>query len=241
MTAAREGFDGSDVSVVVGVYNNAATIAEAIESILAQTVPPGEVLVVDDGSTDGSGDVARAFGERVRVVRQANEGVSGARNRGVAETSRPLIAALDADDRWAPRKLELQLPALVPWVEAVSCHVAQVPQSEWSSVLAGDRPPTSVLHGPVWETLLIRREAFARIGPFDTSYKVAEQIDWWSRAADAGLRLVAVDEPLVFRRLHADNHGLRNMDKRSEYARAVHAALVRRRAAASAASPALEE
>jgi glycosyltransferase involved in cell wall biosynthesis len=231
MTDPASQFRSTDVSVVINVFNNAVTIGEAIESVLSQTCPPGEVVVIDDGSTDGSGDVARSFGRRVRVLPQPNLGISAARNRGVAEARGMLIASVDADDRWVLTKLERQLPLLVDGVEAVSCHVAQVLNQDWRDVVYEGRAPENVKRGPVWQSLVIRHTAFDRIGGFDPAYRIAEQVDWWTRAADAGLRLVTVPEPLVYRRLHAENHGIRQWAHRSEYARAVHAALRRRRAA----------
>ena len=233
MTSGNSQLTSRDVSVVLTVFNNAATIGEAIDSLLGQTHPPGEVLVVDDGSTDGSGDVARSFGSPVRVVRQENRGISASRNRGVAETSGALIASVDADDRWALNKLERQLPLLAPDIEAVGCLVAQVRDADWQAIVYDGSTPTTVLRGPLWQTLLIRREAFERVGEFDTRYRIAEQVDWWTRAQDVGLRLVTVDEPLVYRRLHAENHGIRQQAHRAEYAHAVHAALKRRRRAAT--------
>ncbi len=229
MTGSEPAWGSGQVSVLITVFNNADLIGEAIESVVGQSMPPGEVLVVDDGSTDGSAGVARSFGDRVRVVRQENLGVSRARNRAVAESRLPLIASVDADDRWAANKLELQLPLLVGDVEAVGCLVAQVPEAEWQQVAIDGGNPTQVLRGPVWESVLIRRASFLRVGEFDPTYRLAEQLDWWSRAADAGLRTATVERPLVFRRLHADNHGIRNRQLRDEYVRAAHAALVRRR------------
>ena len=228
-------FQSSDVSVVITVFNNATTIGEAIESVLRQTRPPGEVLVIDDGSTDGSGEVARSFGDRVRVQRQENRGISLSRNRGVAETHGTLIASVDADDSWAPMKLERQLPLLDAGVEGVTCHLAQVHDRDWQDIVHRGKPPALVMRGPLWETLVVRREAFDRVGGFDPRYRIAEQVDWWMRAADCGLSLVDVDEPLVYRRLHDHNHGLRQRAHRAEYARAVLIGLQRRRAAAIAA------
>ena len=231
-------FQSSDVSVVITVFDNVTMIGEAIESVLGQTRPPGEVLVIDDGSTDGSGDVARSFGDRVRVVRQENQGISASRNRAISETRGALIASVDADDRWAIHKLERQIPLLVSGVEGVTCHVAQVHESDWHAVVNGHREPEQVMRGPTWETLVIRREAFERVGGFDERYRIAEQIDWWMRAADCGLSLAVIEEPLVYRRLHNENHGIRHRDLRgAEYVRAIGTALRRRREAATAPDP----
>ena len=96
-----------DISVVIPLYNKAAEIGRAVRSVLAQTLPPREVIVVDDGSTDGGADVVeRMASSVVRLVRQENRGVSAARNRGIAMASGRYVALLDGDDRWQPQYLE---------------------------------------------------------------------------------------------------------------------------------------
>src|SRR3990167_8128796 len=97
------------VSVVIPTYNYARYLPQAIDSVLGQTYPHIEVVVVDDGSTDESRDVLRAYGSRIRWVQQERQGVSAARNRGVRESRGDLVAFLDADDRWLPTKLERQV------------------------------------------------------------------------------------------------------------------------------------
>jgi len=100
------------VSVVVPTYNRASLLVDAVRSILSQTVPPREVLVVDDGSTDDTAAVCATFPAPVRHIRQPNAGVSAARNRGIAEACGDWIALADADDVWLPTKLEVQLAAV---------------------------------------------------------------------------------------------------------------------------------
>ena len=100
------------VSCVIPVYNGARYLAESIESVLAQEYRPLEVIVVDDGSTDGTGAVLDAFGDRIRSFRQENGGPSVARNRGMEMSRGEFIAFLDADDLWVPDKLRLQLDAM---------------------------------------------------------------------------------------------------------------------------------
>jgi glycosyltransferase involved in cell wall biosynthesis len=100
------------VSVVIPTYNRAQFVGEAIESVLGQTARPLEIIVVDDGSTDDTEAVCRKFGAQIRYIRQANGGVSAARNHGIRESRGDLIAFLDSDDRWAPEKLELQAGAI---------------------------------------------------------------------------------------------------------------------------------
>jgi len=98
------------ISVVIPAYDGSAYLSEAIESILAQTAPPGEIIVVDDGSSDGTIEPASRY--PVRVLRTPHRGIGPARNRGVGASSGELIAFLDSDDLWTPRKLELQTAAL---------------------------------------------------------------------------------------------------------------------------------
>ncbi len=99
----------ADVAVVIPAYNAEKLLPRALRSVLTQTVAPREVLVVDDGSSDGTSDVARSFGAPVRCIRQENAGAAAARNRGIAEATAEWIAFLDADDWWEPERLALGL------------------------------------------------------------------------------------------------------------------------------------
>ncbi len=114
----------SHVSVIIPCRNGAAFLREALDSVLAQTQPPREVIVVDDGSADGSGAIAESYGPPVRVLRQENLGPSAARNRGIEQARGDWLAFLDADDVWEPTKLEKQIAALRPGVACV--------HTEWS-------------------------------------------------------------------------------------------------------------
>ncbi|HEX3110532.1 MAG TPA: glycosyltransferase family A protein, partial [Thermoanaerobaculia bacterium] len=111
------------VSVVIPSYNYARYLGEAIDSALGQTLPPLEVIVVDDGSTDDTPAVLAAYGDRIRVLRQKNAGVAVARNSGIAAARGECVAFLDADDVWLPRKLELQIPLFTDSVGLVHCGV----------------------------------------------------------------------------------------------------------------------
>src|SRR3954464_12045254 len=106
--SAAEG--GLAVSVVIPAYNAQEFLGRAILSALVQTVPPHEIIVVDDGSTDGTREIAESFGPPVRLICQHQDGASAARNRAIRAATAPLIAFLDADDEWLPKKLEQQLP-----------------------------------------------------------------------------------------------------------------------------------
>ncbi|HET6262971.1 MAG TPA: glycosyltransferase family 2 protein, partial [Chloroflexia bacterium] len=104
--------ENSPVSVVIPTYNRAHCIAHAIDSVLRQALPPHEVIVVDDGSTDDTATVLARYDRRVRVLRQENGGVSVARNNGIAAASGQWIAFLDSDDEWAPQKLAAHAEAI---------------------------------------------------------------------------------------------------------------------------------
>jgi hypothetical protein len=128
------------VSVVIPTYNRAELVRETVASVLQQSHPPSEVIIVDDGSTDGTAAVCAAFVEPVRYIRQENAGVSAARNRGIREARGDWIAFVDADDVWVPQKLEVQLAAL---------H--QVPEARWCAsdcrVIGMDGQPVSGRQG----------------------------------------------------------------------------------------------
>jgi glycosyltransferase involved in cell wall biosynthesis len=118
------------VSAIIPTYNRAHCIGEAVESVLRQTYRPLEVIVVDDGSTDETPAVLRGFGDRIHVVRQENAGPSAARNRGVARSSGSVLAFLDSDDLWLPRKIERQMDLLARCGDAVSCCLCNVTMHE---------------------------------------------------------------------------------------------------------------
>lgn len=222
------------VSCVVPVYNGERFLAEALESILGQTHPPYEVLVVDDGSTDGTAEVARGLGSSVRHVYQENAGPVVARNRGVAEARGDYLAFLDADDLWHPEKLARQLERFELRPELA--YVASLTQNFWEDEVADERERmrdharSRPIPGYVTQTLLIRRSWMDRVGPFDASLKHGDSADWIQRADEAGALSELVDEVLAYRRLHSANRS-RTMEtsSRDEFLHLLKARLDRRR------------
>jgi glycosyltransferase involved in cell wall biosynthesis len=210
-----------DVSVVIPVRNGERFLAEAIESALGQSRPPREVIVVDDGSSDSTSEVAQAFAARVRHVPQPPLGVAAALNRGVGLARGDLLAFLDADDTWTHDKLELQLAALRerPRLDAVFGHLANVGETGGiGDALAG------------WSrgTMLIHAEAFSHVGPF-TQWRLGEFVEWYARAVDLGLELLMLPDVVLLRRVHDANVGVQRRHERDEYARVLKAVLDRRR------------
>jgi len=224
------------ISVMIGVYNGAPYIGEALESVLAQDYEPLELIVVDDGSTDGSADVARGFAD-VRVVVQENGGNGSARNRAVEEASGELYAFLDADDRFTPGKLTIQKAALDadPGLDMVFGHVREFVSPELDEeTRARIRPPApEPMPWTAPNLMLIRRDSFDRVGPFTTAVRVGVTVDWFARASEAGLRYSILPDVVLERRLHTQNNGLRESASRSQYLEVIRQAMERRRAAAA--------
>jgi glycosyltransferase involved in cell wall biosynthesis len=225
------------VSVVMPLYDGARYVGEALASVLAQTRAADEVVVIDDGSHDeGPHIVARHAS--VRCVRQDNAGCAAARNRGVAEASGEAVAFVDQDDVWRPDHLARMLDVLErdPAVGFVACALENFLSPELDAPPPGVEPAMLAVpqHGMGTNTLVARRELFARIGPFDPAMVPVDDSEWLLRAVDAGVRFVHLDAPTVRRRIHASNQS-QFARGRAAYAtlmaRALHASLKRRRMA----------
>lgn len=221
------------VSVIIPVYNGEKYLAEAIESVFSQTRAVTEILVVDDGSTDGSARVAQGFGDRVRYFHQPNGGIGAARNRGVELAQGSFFSFLDSDDLWEPRKLELQMAALEEEgsLDAVFGHVVQfitpeMEERERSGILCPAAPSAGYVAG----TMLIRRDSFFRVGEFSTDVKVGEFIDWYAKALEKGFSHRMLPDVVTRRRLHGNNTTVRHRSAQPDYVRILKASLDRRRA-----------
>jgi len=191
------------VSVVIPTFNRAGVVVRAIDSVLSQTRPPDELVVVDDGSTDETAARLRAEFPRVRLIRQANRGVSAARNAGVRATTGEWIALLDSDDEWLPNKLERQLAGIDD--ETMLCHTDEI----W--IRRGRRVNPMKKHkklgGRIFmhclprcaispSSALLRRRLFDTVGFFDEDLPACEDYDFWLRVT-ARFPVLFVDEPLI--------------------------------------------
>jgi glycosyltransferase involved in cell wall biosynthesis len=191
------------ISVIIPTYNSATLVPQAIDSVLAQTVPVREILVLDDGSTDDTRQRVAGYPASVRYLWHHNQGVSATRNRGVREASGELIAFLDADDVWHPRKLELQLHVLAdnPQLALLGTNTFEWPAPVYPDTTV---PSPQALCPVEWQSLtvknyfttssiIVRREVLERVGPFDTALQGPEDYDLWLRIAHiapvANLRL----------------------------------------------------
>ncbi|RMG91174.1 MAG: glycosyltransferase [Candidatus Dadabacteria bacterium] len=199
-----------NVSVVIPTHDRLGLVDEAVASVLEQTFPDLELVVVDDGSTDGTAEhlAARFSDPRLRIVVQENRGASAARNRGAAETSGEWLAFLDSDDRWLPRKLERQLEALAAHPD----HPAAYTEEIWyrNGRWANPRKIHAKYSGWIFErclplciispsSILMRREVFEALGGFDESLPACEDYDLWLRLA-ARHPVLLVPERLIVKR-----------------------------------------
>jgi glycosyltransferase involved in cell wall biosynthesis len=224
----------NSISVIIPAYNHEAYLAETIQSVLAQTCPPDEIIVVDDGSADGTAEVARSHGKPVRCICQENQGLGGSRNRGLREARGSLIAFLDSDDLWLERKLELQSAYLAahPETDMVFCRMKNFLSAEIDPANALKFDPREL---PACNTgsLLARREAFDRAGLFPTERDAQEFFHWFVRACDAGVTYHILPELLLLRRVHLTNT-VHDPAYKSRYFRFLKEHLDRNRASAGA-------
>lgn len=181
------------VSVIIPNYNHARFLGDAVRSVLEQTYRPVEIIVVDDGSTDNSGEVAAGFGEQIRYIYQTNAGLSAARNTGLRAAKGDLIGVLDADDMYEPNFLATLVAALQadPEADGVYCGYQFVdetnnplPQIENRPVPSADLY-TALLDGNFFvpESVFLRRRVYDVVGFFDESLRACEDWDVWLRAA----------------------------------------------------------
>jgi glycosyltransferase involved in cell wall biosynthesis len=200
-------------SVAIAAYNAEAYVAEAIDSVLSQSRPPEEVIVIDDGSNDRTRAILEGFGSRIVCLSQPNRGQAAALNRVVATATGDLLGFCDADDLWTPRKLELQI-ALIEKFEEIDAVFGQVRQFVSPDVPEQQqdmlRPAIEVLHGELKLCMIIRRPIFDRLGPFEETLPATFFIEWLGRAKQRGLRSAALGEIVALRRLHLSNGGRTN-------------------------------
>jgi glycosyltransferase involved in cell wall biosynthesis len=222
----------SEISVVIPVFNGAAYLAECVASIRAQTLRPDAIIVVDDGSQDETPAITKQLGDDIVFYRQAHRGVSCARNAGQKLAQTQFIAFADCDDLWLPKKLEWQKQAIERQTHPAMIF-GQVEQFLSPELDASDREALEFdgKIGPGWmaSNLFMCNRDFDRIGPFDPAIQIGEFIEWFARAKDIGLVPVMLPELTCRRRIHKNNTGRRERDKRHDYLHALKKTLDRRR------------
>lgn len=212
------------VSVVIPSYNSARFIAEAIDSALRQDYPALEILVVDDGSTDNTIEVISGYGDKVRLLTQANQGSAAARNQGIRHANGKYIAFLDADDAWWSHKIRYQVDALIQsghkmaysrfirWYEDADGHFTH-PETEFSSrpnpnvsddkIVTGSPYAELLLDCIVWtSTVIVEKTELEEIGLFDEFLRKGQDYDLWIRLSRR-INMLGMEQPTALYRIHA--------------------------------------
>lgn len=211
------------VTVVVPAYNAADHLTEALESALGQTWPAVEIVVVDDGSTDGTAEVASSV-PGVRVLRQANQGPAAARNAAIAAGRGTVIAYLDADDLWPAHKLDVQVRHLIdhPDCDAVLGREDFLRVDDVEPPLFLQRLDRGEVDDSLsLVTMVVWRRVLERVGPFDESFRVSEDMEWLVRARALGVRVDRIDEIVLRRRIHGANLSYQSDEQRAGLFRAL--------------------
>ena len=201
------------VSVIIPTFNRGWILKEAIDSVLAQDFKDFELIVVDDGSTDNTGQILDSYNQDLIVLRQSNRGVSAARNRGIAAAEGRLIAFLDSDDLWLPRKLSSQ----VDFFNSNPTAVINQTEEIWlrNGVRVNPKNRHHKVSGMIFErslglclvspsAVMIKKNLFSKVGVFDESLPACEDYDLWLRIS-CQYPVHLIDTPLIMKRGgHAD-------------------------------------
>jgi glycosyltransferase involved in cell wall biosynthesis len=203
----------AQTSVIIPCHNHEAYLGEAIESVYTQTRAVREIIVVDDGSTKPVQSASTWEGVPLRIVRTENRGVSAARNLAVSLANGAFIAFLDADDAWAPTKIEMQEDALKSHPENVAVFTQRTERPGWAPCPPTTYPSSAASEDEflvrLWEwnfihlsSVMVRRETFLRVGGFKEHLRYSEDWELWVRLLTAG-RIGQVPLPLCYRRIHS--------------------------------------
>lgn len=219
------------ISVVIPCRNTERYLAEALRSVRDQSLTPLEVVVVDDGSSDGSAAIAAAD-PMVRLDRQPPLGIGAARNRGVELARGEVIAFLDADDLWPLDSLMVRMCRLMasPDLDGVYGPTEQFLSPDLPREAAPPTPPPLVM-GRLVGAMLLRRHVFDRVGAFDPTLTLGDTLDLVARMDEAGMRMATVEGIVLRRRIHGRNTVMTQRDRQGDYLKVLKAALDRRRAA----------
>ncbi len=223
-----------NISVLIPTYNSEKYIEESLQSVLQQSLKPSEIIVVDDGSNDGTLEILLSY-KNIKVISQKKKGVAFTRNTALAESTGEFIAFQDADDLWLIDKLKLQYECLCqnPEIDLVFCKMSNFIDSQikdkaklyWKQHLESNIDPLGL------QTMLARRSVFEKVGTFNPELAFAEDLDWFSRLEERGLRKTIMSEVLVKRRLHDSNTTLLSAeDQQKMRLKLIQASLSRQRA-----------
>ena len=195
------------ISVVIPTFNRISLVARAIDSVLKQSLNPYEIIVVDDGSDDGTSEMIQNKYKSIKLIQQQNNGVSAARNNGIKHAKGDWIGLLDSDDEWTEKKLENQADRLIKTPEYDFCHTNEI----WirNGVRVNQRKKHEKYGGYIFDkcldicrispsSVLFRKNILDHIGWFDSQLPVCEDYDLWLRITSE-YRILFIDEPLIIK------------------------------------------
>lgn len=232
----------SAVTVVIPAYNAARTLGETLDSVMRQTAPVAEIIVVDDGSTDDTAAVATACGD-VQLIRQGNAGPAAAANAGASAATGSVLAFLDADDLWTESAIAAHLALLDadPAIDGTAGYMEEFVCPSEPVETQGRFAPRSRTACWLGGGMAVRAAAFREVGQFDPGLRAGHWIDWMDRAKRAGLRFALHDTLVLRRRLHRNSM---SMEEETRSGRGLlemaHKALLRRRQEAAAQAPPIQ-
>jgi len=206
----------ADISTIVLTKNSDLYVGGCLDSILAQTVQPQEIILVDKSSSMATADVARQYGDRVRLYRQKSNGLAAARNEALDYCSAPYISFLDADDIWLPEKLEKQLNILErePDINLVSCLLQKIEDGQLSESFEALTP----------SGCLFRKSVFEKHGKFSPQYTIASDHSWFFTSKRQHIRMHIIQEVLLHKHIHDRNLSLNAVQYRKEIMHMLHSA-----------------
>lgn len=190
------------VSVIIPAYNCESFIAEAVESVRRQEYEPLEIIVIDDGSTDGTQSCVKSLGEDIRYAYQANKGPAAARNRGIGMAGGEVIAFLDADDYWPAKKLQIQValmnsqPSLDVVLGRIRCTGLLNEADRRIRFESPDNTMISICLG----SGVFRKSIFGKVGLFDESLRHYEDHDWFLRAREKRISMIILKDITLYNR-----------------------------------------
>ena len=237
------------ISAIIPVYNGRAFIRSTMESVWNQTLPPSEIVLVDDGSVDGSIQLLQELAEEspipCTIFQQANKGPASSRNLAVRHSTGSIIAFLDQDDIWHPEYLATQVQriSLTPYESYSICHFNYFVDAGYlqrhGEIPAWVRPEflTRPQPGYLPSCMVMYKDVFLKVGNFDESLRSGYDTDWIVRAIDSGVELDINTEVLVDRRIHSENQTSNVAALHKDAIRMVHKMILRRRALSTDSNP----
>lgn len=219
------------VSVIIPVYNGEAYLAQTIKTVINQTYSAIEIIIVDDGSTDKSKEIASSYSQ-VRYIYQENQGVAAARNTGIFQSNGEYIALLDQDDLWTSNKLELQVKYLTSHPD-----ISYVLGQQKIFLESGTEKPKwlkeehleNQIPAYFLSALLARKSVFNEVGNFSSDYKYSNDSDWFSRTIDLGLSFYILPELVLLKRIHGNNESYQTLGINLELLKLLRASIQRKR------------